>query len=203
MSPVRVKICGITRADDALCAREAGAWAIGLNFHPASPRFVEPARAAEIVATVPGILCVGVFVNADRENVERIAETVGLQALQFHGDENAAYCRGWSLPVVKAIRVRDEESVTGALSYNVDFLLADAFVPGVYGGSGKVVAWDLLRPLDGKRLILAGGLDPENVASAVRAVRPFAVDVASGVEGEPGRKVPEKVRRFVEHAIHA
>jgi phosphoribosylanthranilate isomerase len=203
MSPVRVKICGITCAEDARCARAAGAWAIGLNFFPKSPRCVTPARAVEIVAAAAGMFCVGVFVNEERERVQAIADEAGLHALQFHGDENPAYCAGWSLPVIKAIRVRDEASVVAAGEFPVAYVLADAWAPDLYGGSGRTFAWELLRPLDRDRLILAGGLDPGNVAAAVRAVRPFAVDVASGVESEPGRKDPEKVRRFVDHALHA
>ena len=203
MAAVRVKICGITRPEDALCARDAGAWAIGLNFFSGSPRCVTPARAAAIAAAVPQLTRVGVFVNEPRERVAAIAAETGLDALQFHGDENPAYCRDWSLPVVKAIRVRDETSVAAARAFDVAFLLVDAWAPDQYGGSGRTFAWDLLAPLDRDRLILAGGLDPGNVAAAVRAVRPFAVDVASGVESAPGIKDPEKVRRFVDHAIHA
>ena len=200
---VRVKICGITTVDDAIAAREAGAWAIGVNFFPNSPRYVVPERAADIVAAVPEVLCVGVFVNESRERVESIADDVGLGALQFHGDENPAYCRHWERPVVKAFRIRDAASVAGAQGFDVDFILADAHADGLYGGSGRVLPWTLLAEMDKARLILAGGLDPDNVADAVRAVRPYAVDVASGVEATPGRKDSEKIRRFVEHAIHA
>lgn len=203
MAAVRVKICGITRPEDALCARDAGAWAIGLNFFSGSPRCVTPSQAAAIAAAVPQLTRVGVFVNEPRERVAAIAAAAGLDALQFHGDENPAYCGGWSLPVVKAIRVRDETSVAAARAFDVAFLLVDAWAPDQYGGSGRTFAWELLAPLDRDRLILAGGLDPGNVAAAVRAVRPFAVDVASGVESAPGIKDPEKVRRFVDHAIHA
>ncbi len=203
MTPMRVKICGVTRVDDARCAADAGAWAIGLNFYPASPRCVDVEQATEIVAAVPELLCVGVFVNEDPSRVSEVAARVGLQALQFHGDEDPAYCTGWSLPVIKAVRVRDSAAAQAALRYDVAYLLADAYVPGAYGGSGHRVPEGLLRAFPAERLILAGGLDPDNVAGAVQSVRPFAVDVASGVESSPGRKDPEKIRRFVENAIHA
>lgn len=203
MTPVRVKICGVTRVDDARCAADAGAWAIGLNFYPASPRCVVVEQAVEIVAAVPDVLSVGVFVNEDPGRAREIADRVGFGALQFHGDEDPAYCRGWTLPVIKAIRVRDSAAAQAALRYDVAYVLADAYVPGAYGGSGERVPEELLRAFPAERLILAGGLDPENVAGAVQSVRPFAVDVASGVESSPGHKDPEKIRRFVENAIHA
>jgi len=200
---VRVKICGITNLGDALVARDAGAWAIGFNFYPGSPRYVAAEDAATIIAEIEGVVCVGVFVNEDADNVRAIAAQAGLHALQFHGDENPAYCSGWSTPVMKALRIRDGSSVAAACSFAVDYILADSFTESAYGGTGRAFAWDLLRPLEKSRLILAGGLDPENVAEAVRVVRPFAVDVASGVESEPRRKDPEKIRRFVTNAIHA
>lgn len=200
---VRVKICGITNTTDARHAFCAGAAAIGLNFVRSSPRYVTPETAAEIVAAVPSLCCVGVFVNETRATVREIAAAVGIQCLQFHGDEDPAYCEGWSLPIVKAIRVRDRATIDDARAYPVDYILADAYSPEVYGGSGRSFAWNLLEPLDKDRLILAGGLHPENVAAAVRAVRPYAVDVASGVESEPGRKDPKKVERFIAHATNA
>lgn len=200
---IRVKICGITNVADARVARDAGAAAIGLNFFSGSPRCIRPERAATIIASTPGICSVGVFVNEASERVREIARSVGLQALQFHGDEDPAYCSGWSTPVVKAIRIRDRESVARAGRYAVDYILADAYAPDAYGGTGRRVAWGLLGPLEKDRLILAGGLDPENVGEAIRVVRPFAVDVASGVEIEPGRKDPRKIERFIAHATTA
>lgn len=200
---VRVKICGITNAPDARHALDAGAAAIGLNFVRSSPRYVTPDTAAAIVAAVPSLCCVGVFVNEDPESVRAVAAAVGLHCLQFHGDEDPAYCEGWSLPIVKAIRVRGRATIDEARAYDVDYILADTYAPGVYGGSGRSFSWDLLEPLDRERLILAGGLNPENVAAAVRAVRPYGVDVASGVESEPGRKDPKKVERFIAHATTA
>lgn len=200
---VRVKICGVTTVADARTARDAGAFAIGLNFFSGSLRRVDPSQAATIVAATPGIYSVGVFVNETAEHVRAIAAAVGLDALQFHGDEDPAYCRGWQEKTVKAIRVRDRASVLRALEFDVDYILADAHTPGVYGGTGRRLDWELLAPLDKARLVLAGGLAPDNVAEAVRAVRPFAVDVASGVEIEPGRKDPRKVERFIANATAA
>lgn len=201
---VRVKICGITNAADALAAVAAGADAVGFNFYPASVRYVSPETAAGIVAQLaPGVCPVGVFVNAARADVERIAAAVGVRAVQFHGDEDPAACAGWPLKTIKAVRVRDRSVTELARQYAVDYLLADAYVEGQFGGTGATVAVDLLDGFDRRRLILAGGLTPETVADAVRAVRPFAVDVASGVEVAPGRKDHDKMRRFIDHVQSA
>jgi phosphoribosylanthranilate isomerase len=195
----RVKICGVTSVADARMVVDAGADAIGLNFHPGSPRHVSTETAAAIAAALPRRVCrVGVFVNAPRAVVERTAAAVGLDAVQFHGDEEVALCRGWACKTIKAVRVRDAGSLSAAAAaYRVDFILADAYVPGVPGGTGARVPGEWLVGVPGDRLILAGGLTPENVAEAVRTVRPAAVDVASGVESAPGIKDPEKVKRFI------
>jgi phosphoribosylanthranilate isomerase len=201
MRSVRVKICGVTNLDDALAAVEAGAAAVGFNFHPPSPRFVQPAEAATIVARVPRSVCtVGVFVNEPREQVAAIAAQVGLTTLQFHGDEPPEFCQAWTQKVVKAIRVEGPDTAPQARAYDVDFILADAYLEGYFGGTGRRVALRFLEGFDRPRLILAGGLTPENVAEAVRAVRPFAVDVASGVEHVPGKKDVVLMRRFIERA---
>jgi len=201
---VRVKICGITTVADALAAVAAGADAVGLNFYPGSVRYVPPETAAAIAAQVPaGVCTVGVFVNAARDEVERIAALVGLRALQFHGDEEPQACAGWSRTTIKALRVRDRGAAAVAQGYAVDFVLADAYVEGELGGTGQAVAFELLEGFDRRRLILAGGLTPDTVGAAVRAVRPFAVDVASGVESAPGQKDPEKMRRFIDHVQSA
>jgi phosphoribosylanthranilate isomerase len=198
---VKVKICGITRVDDAREAFAAGAAAIGLNFYPGSPRFVGVATARDSVAALPPSVCaVGVFVNAGRARVAEIAAAVGLRALQFHGEESPADCAGWTLKVIKAVRVGDPGSVAEAAAYPVDFILLDAYVEGHVGGTGHRFAWDLAAGCDRSRLILAGGLTPENVAGAVRTVRPLAVDVASGVERAPGIKDAERMRRFIANA---
>ena len=201
---VRVKICGLTNLADALAAAAAGADALGFNFYPASVRYVAPAVAADIVAQLPaGVCAVGVFVNAARDDVERTAAAVGLHAVQFHGDEDPATCAGWSLQTIKALRVRDRAAAALARQYAVDYVLADAYVEGQFGGTGAPIAVELLADFDRGRLILAGGLTPDTVAAAVRAVRPVAVDVASGVEAAPGKKDHDKMRRFIDHAQSA
>jgi len=199
-----VKICGVKTLEDAQMAVAAGASAIGFNFFPKSPRYIRPQDAAEISQALPARICrVGVFVNASRAEVERMAREVDLSALQFHGEESADDCRGWNLKVIKAVRTCDPSTVRRAADYPVDFILVDAYVEGLAGGTGRLARWDWLTELDRERLILAGGLNPENVAEAIRLLRPFAVDVASGVEIEPGRKDPELMRRFISNAKSA
>jgi phosphoribosylanthranilate isomerase len=199
---VRIKICGVTTPEDAVLAAEAGADAIGLNFHPPSPRCIDVRTAERIVGALPAdVRRVGVFVDAERKRVEELASLLGLDALQFHGDEDAEYCRGWPQKVIKAVRVRGPESLVSLPE--VDFILADAYVEGVPGGTGRRVPLEWLAGIDRERLVLAGGLDADNVAEAVRLVRPAMVDVASGVESVPGRKDPEAVRRFIANAKNA
>jgi phosphoribosylanthranilate isomerase len=199
--PVLVKVCGITNLDDALAAVDAGAAALGFNFYARSPRYVSPDAAAAIVARLPGSVCaVGVFVDEARERVAALASQVALTALQFHGNEPPHFCQGWQQKVIKAIRVRDRRAAMEAQAYAVDFILADAYVEGQLGGTGRRLAAELLEGFDRHRLILAGGLTPENVADAVEAVRPFAVDVASGVESAPGKKDITLMKRFIAHA---
>ena len=200
-SPVRVKICGLTNSGDARAALEAGADALGFNFYPPSPRYVRPEIAAEIAAGLGGATCiVGVFVDASRDQVEQIARQVGLTALQFHGHEEATMLQGWQRKVIKAIRVRDRQAAIDARRHPVDFILVDAYVEGRFGGTGSRLDLMLLEGFDRRRLILAGGLTPENVAEAVRTVQPFGVDVASGVERSPGQKDWNLMRRFIAHA---
>lgn len=197
----KVKICGVTSVEDALMAAAAGADAIGLNFWPRSARCVGVEVAAAIAAALPRQVCrVGVFVDAPREEVASIAARVGLDALQFHGNESIALCGGWDRKTIKAVRVRDAEALRQAAGYGVDFILADAHVEGLPGGTGQRVPVEWLHGVAPDRLILAGGLNADNVADAIRAVRPLAVDVASGVESSPGRKDPEKVERFIANA---
>ena len=199
--PVRVKICGITNLDDALAAVEAGAAALGFNFAAHSPRRIAVEVAAEIIARLPESICtVGVFVNQDREAVASLAAWVPLTALQFHGDEPPSFCQSWPQKVIKAIRVRDRTAATTAHAYSVDFILADAYVEGQFGGTGIRIAPGLLDAFERSRLILAGGLTPETVAEAVRVIRPAGVDVASGVERSPGKKDWDLMRRFISHA---
>ena len=198
---LKVKICGVTTVADALQAARAGADAIGLNVHPPSPRCVSLETAAEIAAALPpGVCRVGVFVDLPRERVAQIVTQVGLDALQFHGAEPPGLCAGWDRKTIKAIRVRGPGAAAETSAYDVDFLLADAYVEGQAGGTGQPVPLRWLAGFVRRRLILAGGLTAETVAQAVRAVRPAAVDVASGVERSPGVKDPEKVERFIANA---
>ena len=196
-----MKVCGITTPDDAQAAVDAGAAGLGFNFYPRSPRYITPAAAGEIIARLPSFVCsVGVFVDETREAIAAAVCASGVRTLQFHGVEAPEICQGWPHKVIKAIRVRDHAAATQARAYRVDFILADAYVEGQLGGTGTRVAVELLEGFDRRRLILAGGLTADNVAAAVRAVRPFAVDVASGVETAPGRKDWNLMRRFIAHA---
>ena len=185
-----VKICGITAPADAVTAVAAGASAIGLVFWPSSPRAVDTARAREIIAAVPPFVSVvGVFVN-QVEEAGRLSGELGLTAVQFHGDETADDCAAVGVRVIKAIPVRDASAIAAAtdLPDNVTVLL-DAHDPGRRGGTGTAIDWSVAREIARRRLtILSGGLNPDNVAEAVATVRPWAIDVSSGVERAPGRK---------------
>jgi phosphoribosylanthranilate isomerase len=203
---MRVKFCGITRTEDALEAARLGAWAIGLNHWPDSPRYCEPDAAVEISAALKRELeVVGVFVNPTLDELAVAAENESLTMLQLHGGEGAAFCREAArrngCKIIKAIRVRSRADVRAAEAYRTDFHLLDAHRPAAPGGTGESFDWELLvdRQSD-VPLILAGGLNPDNVDEAVATVRPFAVDVASGVESEPGIKDHELMAAFAERA---
>jgi phosphoribosylanthranilate isomerase len=201
---VHVKICGVTCVADALLAVEWGADLIGLNFYPPSPRYVTLPIAQAIRAVIPNhIKCVGVFVNAGREHLASLVEQLRLNAIQFHGDETATDIQGWTCTTIKAVRIPADGTIPPLEDLPSTYLLLDTYRPGRYGGTGEVFAWDAaaaLSPAARQRLLLAGGLTPENVAAAVRTVRPWAVDVASGVESTPGHKDPDKVRAFITNA---
>ncbi len=212
MNIPRVKICGITRPDDGRHAARAGADAIGLVFYPPSPRYVSPRQAADIVAALPPfVTTVGLFVDAPPEQIAALLEQVPLDMLQFHGDELPEYCAAFQRPWIKALRMRDgvapraEADRYGAAGARG--LLVDSYVPGVPGGTGERFDWDRLPADPSLPLVLAGGLDPANVAEAVRRVRPWAVDVSGGVEvlGVDGRrqggiKDPGAVSAFIRAA---
>jgi phosphoribosylanthranilate isomerase len=199
--PVKVKICGVCSVVDARAAVAAGADFLGLNFHPASPRGVSAERAREIADAVPGTALVGVFVDAPRARVEELAAMVGLAALQFHGEEDPEYCRGWPWRTIKVLRTRPGVDLTSlAGRYAVDYLLVDSYVPGQPGGTGIPIEPTPVAGLPAERLFVAGGLRPDTVAAVVRTLRPFAVDVASGVEERPGRKDHAKVEDFIRRA---
>jgi phosphoribosylanthranilate isomerase len=195
----RVKICGITSAEDAAAAVEAGADALGFVFVRGTPRHVQPEAAARIVQELPPFLtAVGVFVDQPLEEVLRTAEQCGLQAVQLHGEEPAEYSRRIPIRVIKAIRVREAADLRPIATYPAHAFLLDAFVEGLAGGTGTSISWELARQAKGRLpIILSGGLRPETVGGAVRAVRPYGVDVSSGVEKSPGRKDHEKVREFI------
>jgi phosphoribosylanthranilate isomerase len=200
----KVKICGLTRPEDAELAVASGAWAIGMVFHPDSPRCVDVEQAAEI-ATTHRRRCevAGVFVNAPLDEVLATLSSVPLTMLQLHGDEGPSYCaeaaRRTGLKVMKAVRVKDGHAVRALSAYPTDLHMLDAHVHGAYGGTGQRFDWELAAEHSRKPpLVLSGGLTPENVAEALATARPYAVDVASGVEEAPGRKDRDKLRRFFE-----
>jgi phosphoribosylanthranilate isomerase len=199
----RVKVCGITNLEDARDALEAGADMLGFNFYERSPRYVTPRQARRIVDELPeASVCIGVFVNeVAPEAVERKASEAGIGVVQLHGDETPEFCAGLrGLLTVKALRVGAGYGVERAKRFGTDAVLLDAYVADAFGGTGHTFDWSLARRTREvvQRLYLAGGLTPENVADAVEAVRPFAVDVCSGVETAPGRKSLQLMRRFVE-----
>ena len=203
---MKVKICGITNLDDALAAVEAGADAIGFNFYRDSPRFVKSDVVKRIVAKLPPfVLPVGVFVNEDVKIVRDWMDDCGLALAQLHGDEAAAYCDLLGRPVLKAIRLKDRGSLLSLAEYKgrarVRGFVVDAFSSTAYGGTGRVTDWSLAaEAAKAVPLLLAGGLTPDNVADAIRAVRPYGVDVSSGVESIPGKKEHAKVRAFIKAA---
>jgi phosphoribosylanthranilate isomerase len=203
---MRVKFCGITNLDDAREAARLGAWAIGLNHYPPSPRFCEPDAAVEISAALRRRLeVVGVFVNPTLDEVAAAAENESLTMVQLHGAEGPAFCREAArrtgCKVIKAIRVHSTADVRGAEAFRTDFHLMDAHRPGSHGGTGESFDWELLADRSSEvPLILAGGLTPENVDEAIAVAHPFAVDVASGVEAEPGVKDHTLMAAFAERA---
>ena len=203
---VKVKICGITNIPDALAACEAGADALGFMMWERSPRAVSVEAAAAIVRALPPfVIKVGVFVDAPTDLVYRGIGECSLNVLQFHGDESPEYCVQFGLMSMKAFRIRDARSLESLPSYKTDAWLLDAHSPGKPGGTGERFDWALAaqaREL-GRPIFLAGGLTPENVAEAVQAVRPYAVDVSSGVESAPGLKDHQKIIAFIRNAKSA
>ena len=202
---VHVKICGITTVADARLAVRAGADLIGLNFYPPSPRCVSESTAKAIRSILPQhIRCVGVFVNAERERIAASIRSLSLDAVQFHGDEDVAALTDWPVATIKAVRVGSKTSLPEQIEgTQADYLLLDTYSSRGYGGTGETFAWKqaaALPRLTLDRTILAGGLHAENVATAVEAVRPWAVDVASGVESAPGRKDAAKLHAFINNA---
>jgi phosphoribosylanthranilate isomerase len=197
---VSVKICGITNRDDAYTAVEAGADALGFVFYPPSPRYVTPEHACEIIRTLPPfVTTVGLFVDVAVEMINDTAERCGLDRIQLHGSEPPAFCARLNRPVIKAFRMKGADSLAMLPRYTVSAYLLDAYVEGALpGGTGVSFAWELAaqaKPYG--PVILAGGLTPENVAGAIRQIRPYGVDVSTGVERAPGLKDDAKVRAFI------
>lgn len=199
---IRVKICGITSLEDALVAIDAGADALGFVFSPTSPRHVFPEQAASIIRHLPPFVqIVGLFVNEPPEAVNTIADQCGLDIVQLHGDESPGYCDSIRRRVIKAIRVKNITSLEPIRDYRVSACLLDTWSPAAHGGTGRTFNWEFAAcAAQTSRIILAGGLTPDNVAEAIRRVRPYGVDVSSGVESAPGKKDPNKLALFINAA---
>lgn len=202
----RIKICGITRAEDAELVAALGADAVGFVFNTQSPRRVTPEQAREVAQHLPAFVTrVGLFVDARKETVEKVRDAVGLDLLQFHGAEMPAFCRGFNKPYIKAIRMRDGIDVHAAAAAHETAagVLLDSYVAGQVGGTGSAFDWTRVPSDLGKPLIIAGGLNPDNVARAVAQLRPYAVDVSSGVEADKGIKDVGKLKAFFEAVASA
>jgi phosphoribosylanthranilate isomerase len=207
---VKIKVCGITSLKDAEKALDLGADMLGFNFYPPSPRAIAPDKAREIVERLPAdSFNVALFVNESRNQVEKVIgsgklahERQAYRGLQFHGEESAEYCRGWNLSVIKAFRLKAKDGLVNMNDFPAEFYLLDSWSAG-YGGSGETFPWEWLEGCDATKLILSGGLRVDNVGAAIRRVRPFAVDVCSGVESRPGVKDHGKLKEFIDAAKSA
>lgn len=205
----RVKICGITKTGDARMAVNAGADAIGMVFYAPSPRYIDTDTAKDIAKAVPAfITTVGLFVNADAEEVSKVLNQVPLTLLQFHGDESAEYCEQFGVPYIKALRVGQKEGGLNGdllrkaveLHSNARGVLLDTYQQGIPGGTGEKFDWGLIPSIE-QSIILAGGLNPENITEAIQSVKPYAVDVSGGVESAPAEKDAGRIRAFLK-AVH-
>ncbi len=196
---MQVKICGITNMEDAQCVAENWAAAVGFIFHPPSPRYIEPQKAAEINRLLPqNLVKVGVFVNQKEEVVHRIYEDCRLDMIQLHGDESPEFCRQFPGDrIIKALELKNEEDLKKAALYDVAAILVDSRHAGLYGGTGKTSNWMLARQIS-QPLILSGGIKEENVLEAIRMVSPAALDINSGVESSPGKKDHVKIARIMQ-----
>lgn len=202
---LRIKICGITNTDDALAAVDAGADALGFVFYQESARRIAAAEAAKITWVLPPFVArVGVFVNPTEELVKSAIDA-GLDTLQFHGEEGPDFCQKFRLKTIKAFRIRDQKTLRDMPSYTTDAWLLDSYVSGKPGGTGETFNWDLVTEAKrlGRPIILAGGLTVRNVAEAIQRVRPYGVDVSSGVEANPGKKDFALLREFISAARDA
>ncbi|TAN41703.1 MAG: phosphoribosylanthranilate isomerase [Nitrospirae bacterium] len=198
---VRVKICGITNLDDALAAIDFGADALGFVLYEKSPRYVSPEKAGEIIARLPSfVTTVGVFVNEESTKIRAIMEFAGINLPQLHGDETPDACALWHR-AIKAFRVRNFTDLDALRKYRASAFLLDTYTPDSYGGTGQVFNWDIaVEATRYGKIILSGGLTPENVEQAIKRVVPYAVDVSSGVEADKGRKDHKKLKAFINKA---
>lgn len=206
MKAIRVKICGITSVDDARSAVAAGADAIGLVFYGPSPRAVSIDQARAIAASVgPFVTVVGLFVDADQSYIHDVLANVSLHVLQFHGSESREFCDQFQRPYMKAIRMRPELNVALEIDkyLSASAILLDAYRPGVPGGTGETFDWARVPKQSVRPIVLAGGLTPENIASAIQSTQVYGVDVSGGVESAPGQKDPRKVAQFIANARYA
>lgn len=201
MITIKVKICGITNLEDALAAVDMGADVLGFNFYPKSPRYIEPAKAEEIIYSIPGFVDIaGVFVNANGQDIRALTDSGILNWVQFHGDETSEFCRefdAWNLRTIKAIRVRTAEDIELAEQFETYSLLFDAFDPNYYGGTGKNFDWSLLKNYP-RRIFLAGGINPDNISKAIET-DVYGVDICSGIESEPGKKDHKKMKQLFDN----
>ena len=195
----RVKVCGITNLEDAWTAIEAGTDALGFVFVPNTPRYIKPDDAKAIMRQIPPLVTtIGLFVNAGGTQIRDVAKKCRLDAIQLHGNESPELCHSLNLRIIKAFRIKESEPLNILSKFQVDAYLLDTYVKGKLGGTGKTFDWNLAyRAKKYGQIILAGGLNPSNVSTAINQVKPYAVDVSSGVEAEPGRKDPKKVRDFI------
>jgi phosphoribosylanthranilate isomerase len=201
----KIKICGITNVQDTHAAVDLGADALGFIFVPDTPRYIEPQDAARAISELPPFVTkVGVFADESPEAISQIVQTCGLNAIQLHGSETPKYCDDMGassrVTIIKSFRVKDRHSLSPIPEYKVSAYLLDTYVKGKKGGTGETFNWDLAKEAKQYgRVIIAGGLTPENVAEAIRHVQPYAVDVGSGVEASPGRKDHAKIKAFIEN----
>jgi len=198
----KIKICGITNLEDALIACKLGADVLGFIFSPKSQRQIAPDRAEQIISKIPPFIkSVGVFVNQSTEDIKKLQKRCGFDVIQLHGNESPTFCNSFKQKVIKAIHIEDKSDLFKMTEYKVSAFVLDTKVKGMFGGTGKTFDWQLA--IEAKKLgpvILSGGLTPENVAEAIGKVEPYAVDVATGVEVQPGIKDPDKLQAFIESA---
>jgi len=195
-----VKICGITTIDDALFCVSEGVCALGFNFYSKSPRYISPENACNIISKLPPFIsAVGLFVNEPKETVENIMNITGIDTLQFHGDETAEYCLNFKAKkVIKALRIKDKNDINRIFEYDVNGYLLDSYHPDLYGGSGLAFSWNMLTSLKNRdRIIVAGGINPDNIANLLQNVIPYGIDICSGVEKAPGLKDKNKIEKIM------